>query len=136
MNKVMVLGRLGKDTELKYTPSGMAVCEFSVATSEEFKDKAGEKQTRTEWHTIIVWGKLGELCNQYLSKGSQVFIEGSLQTRSWDDKQGQKRYKTEINAKEVKFLDGFPKSPEEKRESEPEVYERGNEKWEQGEMKF
>lgn len=104
VNKVMVLGRLGQDPELKYTPSGMAVCNFTVATSETWNDKAGQKQERTEWHRIVVWGKLAELCNQYLSKGKQTFVEGSLQTRSWDDKDGTKRYTTEVVAKSVQFI--------------------------------
>ena len=104
VNKVILLGRLGQDPELKYTPSGTAVCNFSIATSESWSDKSGQKQERTEWHRIVVWGKLAELCNQYLSKGRQAFIEGGLQTRSWEDKQGQKRYTTEINAKSVQFI--------------------------------
>lgn len=106
VNKVIILGRLGQDPELKYTPGGMAVCNFTVATSESWADKAGQKQERTEWHRIVVWGKLAELCNQYLTKGRQAFIEGGLQTRSWDDKSGQKRYTTEIVAKTVQFIGG------------------------------
>ena len=104
VNKVILLGRLGQDPELKYTPNGSAVCSFSLATSENWVDKAGQKQERTEWHRIVVWGKLGELCNQYLAKGRQCFLEGRIQTRSWDDKEGQKRYMTEINATSVQFL--------------------------------
>lgn len=104
INKVIILGRLGKDPELKYTPSGAAVCNFTVATSETWADKSGQKQEKTEWHRIVVWGKLGELCNQYLSKGRQVFVEGKIQTRSWDDQNGQKKYLTEINATNVQFL--------------------------------
>lgn len=106
VNKVIILGRLGQDPELKYTPGGMAVCNFTLATSESWADKAGQKQERTEWHRIVVWGKLAELCNQYLTKGRQAYIEGSLQTRSWDDKTGQKRYTTEINARTVQFIGG------------------------------
>ena len=106
VNKVIILGRLGQDPELKYTPGGMAVCNFTVATSESWADKAGQKQERTEWHKVVVWGKLAELCNQYLTKGRQAFIEGGLQTRSWDDKSGQKRYTTEIVAKTVQFIGG------------------------------
>lgn len=104
VNKVIILGRLGQDPELKYTPGGMAVCNFSIATSESWADKSGQKQERTEWHRVVVWGKLGELCNQYLTKGRQAYIEGSLQTRSWDDKNGQKRYTTEVLAKTVQFI--------------------------------
>ena len=107
VNKVMVLGRLGQDPELKYTPSGAAVCNFSLATTENWVDKSGQKQERTEWHRIVVWGKLGELCNQYLGKGRQAFVEGRLQTRQWEDKNGQKRYTTEINATNVQFLGGM-----------------------------
>jgi single-strand DNA-binding protein len=105
LNKVMIIGRLGQDPELKYTPGGAAVCNFSVATSESWTDKAGQKQEKTEWHRIVVWGKLAELCNQYLAKGRQAFIEGKLQTRSWEDKEGQKKYTTEIMANTVQFLD-------------------------------
>ena len=107
VNKVILLGRLGQDPELKYTPSGAAVCNFSLATSESWSDKnSGQKQERTEWHRVVVWGKLAELCNQYLAKGRQAFVEGRLQTRSWDDKSGQKRYTTEINATTVQFIGG------------------------------
>ena len=105
INKVILEGRLGQDPELKYTPSGMAVCNFSIATSESWKDKSGVKQEKTEWHRIVVWGKLAELCGQYLAKGKQALIEGSLQTRSWDDKStGKKCYMTEVKASNVQFL--------------------------------
>jgi single-strand DNA-binding protein len=106
VNKVILLGRLGQDPELKYTPGGAPVCNFSLATSENWTDKSGQKQERTEWHRVVVWGKLAELCNQYLSKGRQAFVEGRLQTRQWDDKDGQKRYTTEINATTVQFIGG------------------------------
>lgn len=107
VNKVIILGRLGQDPELKYTPSGAAVCNFSLATSETWNDKnSGQKQEKTEWHRVVVWGKLAELCNQYLAKGRQAFVEGKLQTRAWDDKSGQKRYTTEINATTVQFIGG------------------------------
>lgn len=110
VNKVILLGRLGQDPELKYTPSGAAVCNFSMATSESWTDKnSGQKNERTEWHRIVVWGKLAELCNQYLSKGRQAFVEGRLQTRSWEDQNGQKRYTTEINASTVQFIGGASK---------------------------
>jgi len=101
----MIIGRLGQDPDLKGTPNGTQVCNFSVATTESWKDKNGNKQEKTEWHRIVVWGKLAEICGQYLSKGRQVYIEGSLQTRSWE-KDGVKRYSTEINAKTVQFLGG------------------------------
>ena len=106
VNKVILLGRLGQDPELKYTPGGMSVCNFSMATSENWTDKGGQKQERTEWHRIVVWGKQAENCNKYLKKGRMAFIEGRLQTRSWDDKTGQKRYTTEIVANAVQFVDG------------------------------
>lgn len=106
VNKVIILGRLGQDPEVKHTPSGAVVCSFSLATSETWNDKAGQKQERTEWHRVVVWGKLAELCGQYLSKGRQAYVEGKLQTRSWDGKDGQKRYTTEINASTVQFIGG------------------------------
>jgi single-strand DNA-binding protein len=106
VNKVILLGRLGQDPELKYTPSGAAVCNFSMATSENWTDKGGQKQDKTEWHRIVVWAKLAELCNQYLSKGRQAYVEGRLQTRSWDDKSGNKRYTTEIVASTIQFIGG------------------------------
>ena len=110
VNKVILLGRLGQDPELKYTPGGAPVCNFSLATSENWTDKSGQKQERTEWHRVVVWGKLAELCNQYLSKGRQAFVEGRLQTRQWDDTNGQKRYTTEINASTVQFIGGAAQS--------------------------
>lgn len=106
VNKVILLGRLGQEPELKYTPGGAAVCNFSLATTEAWTDKSGQKQEKTEWHRVVVWGKLAELCNQYLSKGRQAFVEGRLQTRSWDDKDGNKRYTTEIMASTVQFIGG------------------------------
>lgn len=106
VNKVILLGRLGQDPELKYTPGGAAVCNFSMATTEAWTDKQGQKQEKTEWHRIVVWGKLAELCNQYLAKGRQAFVEGRLQTRNWDDKDGTKRYTTEIMASTVQFIGG------------------------------
>ena len=119
VNKVIILGRLGQDPELKYTPGGAAVCNFSLATSENWTDKSGQKQERTEWHRIVVWGKLAELCNQYLSKGRQAFVEGKLQTRSWEDNNGQKRYTTEINASTVQFIGGASASTGGPREEAP-----------------
>jgi single-strand DNA-binding protein len=106
LNKVMVIGRLGQDPELKYTPAGMAVTTMSVATSESWTDKQGQKQEKVEWHRVVLWGKLAELANQYLAKGRQVYIEGSLATRSWEDKDGIKRYTTEINGRSMQFLGG------------------------------
>jgi len=105
INKVILIGRLGSDPEVRYTPSGVAVANFSVATSEEWKDKdSGEKKERTEWHRIVAWRRLGEICGEYLSKGRQVYVEGRLQTRSWDDRDGNKKYTTEIVASDIQFL--------------------------------
>lgn len=106
VNKVILVGNVGKDPELKFTPSGQAVCNFSLATSETFKDKAGDKQTKTEWHNIVIWGKIAEIANQYLKKGSQVYLEGKITTRSWDDKDGNKKYTTEIVVSSFQFLSG------------------------------
>ncbi|MEX1349534.1 MAG: single-stranded DNA-binding protein [Desulfobacterales bacterium] len=100
-----MIGRLGSDPEVRYTPSGVAVANFNIATSEEWKDKdSGEKKERTEWHRIVVWRRLGEICGEYLSKGRQVYVEGRLQTRDWEDRDGNKRYTTEIVATDVQFL--------------------------------
>ena len=106
VNKVILIGRLGGDPEVRYTTGGNAVANFNVATNESWTDKSGQKQERTEWHRIVVWGKLGELCGQYLSKGRQAFIEGRLQTREWADKEGNKRHTTEIVAQNIQFLGG------------------------------
>lgn len=108
VNKVILVGNLGKDPELRYTPSGTAVCTFSLATSERFKNKQGEQQDRTEWHNIVVWAGLAEICGKYLSKGKQVYIEGRIQNRSYDDRDGNKRYITEIVANEMQMLGGRP----------------------------
>ncbi len=104
VNKVLVLGHLGQNPELKYTPSGSAVCNFTVATSESYKKKDGSKEEKTEWHRIVSWGKTAENVNKFLSKGSLAFVEGKLETRSWEDKNGQKRYTTEIVASRVDFV--------------------------------
>lgn len=105
LNKVMLIGRLGSDPELRYTPDGTAVANFSIATSEEWKDKnTGEKKERTEWHRVVAWRRLGEICGEYLAKGRQVYVEGRIQTRSWEDKDGNKRYTTEIVASDIQFL--------------------------------
>jgi single-strand DNA-binding protein len=106
VNKVILIGNLGKDPEVRYTANGRAVARFPIATSEVWNDSDGNRQERTEWHNIIVWGKQGETCGQYLSKGRQAYIEGSIRTRSYDDKNGQKRYVTEIIAQRVRFLGG------------------------------
>ena len=105
LNKCTLIGNLGKDVEVRYTQSGTAVANFSIATTEKWKDKDGAQQEQTEWHNIVAFARLGEICGEYLSKGSKVYIEGRIQTRSWDDKDGNKRYTTEIVAKEMKMLD-------------------------------
>ncbi len=106
VNKVILIGRLGKDPEVRSTPSGTTVTRFSLATDERFTDRNGEKQDRTEWHNIVAWGKLGEICGQYLRKGKLVYIDGSIHYDSWDDKEtGQKKYKTEIRADNMKMLE-------------------------------
>ena len=104
INKVILIGRLGKDPEMRFTPNGKAVTNFTMATNEVWSDQNGEKQERTEWHRIVTWGKLAENCAKLLSKGKQVYIEGRLQTRQWDDKDGNKRYTTEIVANQMQIL--------------------------------
>ena len=105
VNKVILIGRLGRDPEVRYTPDGTAVANFSIATSREWNDKAtGERKEQTEWHRIVAFRRLGEICGEYLSKGSQVYIEGRLQTRDWEDKDGNKRYTTEIVADQMQML--------------------------------
>jgi single-strand DNA-binding protein len=106
VNKVILVGRLGQNPEVRYTPSGAAVANFSIATNDSWMDKSGQKQERTEWHRVVVWGKTAENCNQYLVKGRQIYIEGKLQTRQWQDKDGQTKYTTEIQAQTVQFLGG------------------------------
>jgi single-strand DNA-binding protein len=107
LNKVMLIGNLGKDPELRYTPSGVAVATFSIATNESWKDQDGNTQERTEWHNIVAWRKLAEICGEYLKKGKKVYIEGRIQTRSYDDKNtGAKKYITEIVADNLIMLDG------------------------------
>lgn len=132
VNKVILLGRLGQDPELKYTPGGSPVCNFSLATTESWTDKAGAKQEKTEWHRVVVWGKLAELCNQYLSKGRQAFLEGRLQTRSWDDKDGNKRYTTEILASTVQFIGGATASNNDRAVDNSNSYNQGHSNNDQG----
>ncbi|MCP9289965.1 MULTISPECIES: single-stranded DNA-binding protein [Gracilimonas] len=105
LNKAMLIGNLGQDPEVRYTQSNTAVATLSIATSERFKDSNGEYQERTEWHRVVAWGRTAEICQQYLSKGSKVYIEGPIQTRQWEDKDGQKRYTTEIKALQMVMLD-------------------------------
>jgi single-strand DNA-binding protein len=107
VNKVILIGNLGKDPEVKYTPQGTPVAKFSLATNERFKDKNGEWQDRTEWHNIVAWQRLAEIVGEYVKKGSKIYIEGSLRTSSWDDKQsGEKKYRTEIVANDLVLLGG------------------------------
>jgi single-strand DNA-binding protein len=106
VNKVILIGNLGRDPELRYTPGGQAVANFTLATTESFSNKSGERQERTEWHRIVAWGRQAELCAQYLAKGRTVYVEGRLQTREWENKEGQKQRTTEIHANTVQFLGG------------------------------
>lgn len=105
INKVILVGRLGKDPEVRYTPDGTMVTNFTVATDESYKDKNGEKVQKTEWHRIVTYRKLAEICGNYLTKGKLVYIEGKIQTRNWEDKEGVKRNTTEIIASDMKMLD-------------------------------
>lgn len=108
VNKAILVGNLGRDPELRTTPNGQSVVNFTLATSETWTDKSGERVERTEWHRIVVWGRTAEMCAQYLSKGRTVYVEGRIQTREWEDKDGNKRYTTEINASTVNFIGPRP----------------------------
>ena len=106
VNKVILIGNLGSDPEVKYTPDGVPVANFNLATSESWNDRnTGERQERTEWHRLVLWRKLAEIAGQYLKKGAKIYVEGKLQTRSWDDQSGQKRYMTEIVVNDMQMLD-------------------------------
>lgn len=111
VNKVILVGRLGRDPETRYTSSGQAVCNFSMATDRSYRDRSGQTQKATEWHKIVAWGKLAEICQQYLKKGSQVFLEGRIQSRQWDDRDGNKRTSYEIVANEMRMLGARPGAP-------------------------
>ena len=115
VNKVILIGNLGKDPEVRYTPSGQAVANFSLATTEVGSSKDGNKQEYTEWHRIVAWGRLAEICGEYLSKGKSVYIEGALRTRSWQDKEGSTRWTTEIIARTMQIL-----SPSGEKQSQPQ----------------
>jgi single-strand DNA-binding protein len=106
VNKAILVGRLGRDPETRYTSGGQAVCNFTLATDESYKDRSGERQKRTEWHRIVVWGKQAEIAQQYLHKGSLIFVEGRIQSRQWDDREGQKRTTVEIVANSFRMLGG------------------------------
>lgn len=121
VNKVILVGRLGKDPEMRFTPSGKAVTNFSMATSEYWSDAGGERQERTEWHKIVLWGKVAEVAAKLLSKGKQVYVEGRLQTREWEDQSGGKRYTTEIVANQMQILSD---KGEGAGTHEPPVYDR------------
>lgn len=105
VNKVTLIGNLGDEPDLRQTQAGTSVCNMSLATNESYTDSDGNEVQNTEWHDVVAWGRLGEVCNEYLSKGSQVYFEGSLQTRSWEDNDGNTRYSTEVKAREMMFLD-------------------------------
>jgi single-strand DNA-binding protein len=121
VNKATLIGRLGKDPEVRYTPDGTMITNFNLATDEQWKDKNGEKVQKTEWHRIVTFGKLAEICGNYLVKGKLVFVEGRIQTRSWEDKDGVKRYTTEIIASNMQMLDskGQNKTDESNSDSAP-----------------
>jgi len=104
INKVILIGNLGADPELRYTPAGTAVCNFRIATNESYKDREGNQVDKTEWHNVVAWERLAEICGEYLKKGRQVYIEGSLQTRQWEDQEGATRYTTEVKAREMQML--------------------------------
>ncbi len=110
LNKCMIIGFLGADPEIRYTQQNQAVCKFRVATTESYQNRAGERQERTEWHQVVVWGKQAEIAQKYLAKGRQVYVEGRLQTRSWEDRDGKKRWSTEIVANRFLFLGGGSRS--------------------------
>jgi single-strand DNA-binding protein len=108
VNKAILIGNLGRDPEIRYTPSGQAVASFTIATSEKWRDKDGQMQERTDWHNIVCWGRQAELANQYLKKGRPVYIEGRIQNRSYDDKEGNKKYISEVIVQRLQFLGGRP----------------------------
>jgi single-strand DNA-binding protein len=125
VNKVILIGNLGADPEIRFTPSGAQVANVNLATSESWTDKSGEHQERAEWHRIVLWRKLAEIAGQYLKKGSRVYIEGKLQTRSWEDQKGQKRYMTEVVANNIEMLSGSGGSPEFEADHGQNSVERG-----------
>jgi single-strand DNA-binding protein len=124
LNKAMIIGRLGADPEVRFTQANTAVASFSVATSEKYKDKNGEMVENTEWHKVVAWGRLAEICQEFIRKGSQIYVEGPIQTRSWDDKDGVKRYTTEIKALVIQMLDGKGEKSE---QGKAQVKERASE---------
>jgi len=123
LNKVMLIGNLGRDPEMRYTPSGKAVTSFSLASSRSWTTSNGERREATEWFNIVAWGNLAEICNQYLRKGSRVYIEGRMQTRRWENAEGQPCYRTEVVANEMIMLDRHPPAYEGEREEAEEIEE-------------
>ncbi len=113
LNKVMIIGNLGRDPEMRYTPSGKPVTSFSVAVSRSWVKPEGERTETTDWFNVVAWGRLAEICSQYLTKGSMVYVEGRLETRSWEAENGQKHYRTEVVASDVNILDKRARTPEE-----------------------
>ena len=126
VNKAIIVGNLGRDPEMRYTQSNTPVATFSVATTDQWTDKNGERQERTEWHRVVAWARLAEICGQYLQKGKQVYIEGRLQTREWEDKDGQKRYTTEIVAREMQMLGRPGDAPARESYSQPQPARQAN----------
>ena len=124
INRVTLIGNLGADPEVRKTASQQTVTQFSLATSESWVNKEGERQEKTEWHRIVIWGKLAETCAKHLAKGRQVFIEGRLQTRSWETEQGQKRFTTEVIANQVLFLGRSPQSIGREEQQEDTTYKK------------
>ena len=122
LNKVTLIGRLGQDPEIRYTQSGSAVASVNIATNDYWTDKQGEKQERTEWHSLVFWGKLADRAQSYLKKGSQVYVEGRLQTSNWEDQQGQKHYKTEVVVTTMQYLDSRISDSEPARTGESTAY--------------
>ena len=114
LNKAILIGRLGKDPETKFTQGGVAISKFSIATDEEWKDRNGEKQKKTEWHNVVAWRRLAEICNQFLVKGKQVYVEGRIETKKWEDKEGNERRTTQIAADKMIMLSGEGKKEEKK----------------------
>lgn len=126
LNRVMIIGRLGTDPELRYTQGGQPVCSLRIATDESFTDKDGNRVERTEWHSVVVFGKSADHCNQFLRKGSLVYVEGKLATRKWQDQKGQDRYTTEIRADRVQFLDRKETGPQKTAQRQERGSEQNN----------
>jgi single-strand DNA-binding protein len=124
VNKVILVGNLGRDADLRTTPNGSAVSTLSLATSEQWNDKQGQRQEKTEWHRVVVWGKQAESLAPYLTKGTQIYVEGRLSTRKWEDKEGQERYTTEIKADRITLLGGRPERDEHDQRREPRRHPR------------